>query len=717
MIDELYIDGQIIDIEDVDIVRKYTTPFFSDVQTWKNNSTYTVKLPLTTRNIAFFELCFREDMTSDIPYDVHYADYYVDGFPIFEHAETKFLGTEEGYIEVQFVWGIAREKYLSLFEGYLNQIPFDGVNVVESDWVSVWNKMNVENPSYTTGKMFKYLDYVSGELESDAVLIDGVPSGIAEIPAPYYANRKAMTQHPFVAFNNIIDLINASTTIEVSRTVSSFEGFNKIYVSSTVGLKAGQLVKSIGSSGDITSLNIRIAEIMSATKIRLNQDVSVFGSPVVLIGTNIGSTEFDPLKAKLTNMGIILGGNKGNKTITYNKTYTLDVIVDDGDTLPLSAFSSSFMIFAPPSNKFWLSPFVNGGDTDEITITPDLGVTNEGVIGLFSTDRDGGNVALVKYLPYSVSGTTHIHNTEISFKPERGLLYFFKFESFSSPGVVLSGSSISINHAVTTALYAMDTAEAVGNYNCILNLPEMTPAEFLQQMLIISGLSIGWDANGDIRFFDLQNFAGNIASSDIVDWSGRVSTPIKGEFQFNANAQLNVIKYSNSDKLKYIGEDYLTVFDNTIDKRRELYTLAFDLPEGSPYNPEFILYKQRVSSVTADSSTLDRFTNTYTEKPSVAVYDESGIAKGYGVAPNDFLRQGQVYRGFVYNNYPIYQKIIKRPLVREVEVDLEFLETLSIDFEKPVYIQEFGKYCLLLNIEIPKNEPSIAKLLLITRDL
>ena len=54
MIDELYIDGQIIDIEDVDIVRKYTTPFFSDVQTWRNNSTYTVKLPLSTRNIAFF---------------------------------------------------------------------------------------------------------------------------------------------------------------------------------------------------------------------------------------------------------------------------------------------------------------------------------------------------------------------------------------------------------------------------------------------------------------------------------------------------------------------------------------------------------------------------------------------------------------------------------------------------------------------------------------
>jgi len=719
MIEELYIDGNLIDIEDVGIVRKYTTPFFSDVQTWINNSTYTVKIPLTTNNKAFFELCFREDMTSDIPYDVHYADYYVNGFPVFEQAETKFIGTESGYIEVQFVWGIAREKYLSLFNGYLNEIPFDGVNVIEDDWVSVWNKTNVENPSYTTGKSFKYLDYISGEVETDAVIIDGIPVAIAEVPNPYRDSRKAMTQHPFVAFNNILDLIISATAIEISKTVSSITKLNVINVTNVTGLKVGMLLKSIGSSGVVTSLNIRIAEIISDTQIRLNQDSPALGTPIVFIDTNIGATEFDPLKAKLTNMGLILGGNKGNKSFTYTENYGLNIDVDTGDRLPLTNYVSSFSVLGTPTNKFWLSPYVNGGDIDEITITPDIGITNEGVIGLFSSDRAGGSVTLVKYLPYSVSGTTHIYNTAISFKPEKGLLYFFKLEGLTSPGVILSGSSLIIKHDVTTALYSMNITEdeVVGHYNCILNLPEITPAEFIQQMLIISGLSVGWDANGDIRFFDLQNFADNLDSSDVMDWSGLVSEPMKGEFQFNSNAQLNVIKYSNSDKLKYISEDYLTVIDNTIDKRRDLYTLMFDLPEGSPYSPEFILYKQRVSSVTSGASILDRFTNTYTEKPSVAVYDVSGFAKGYGVAPNSFLRQGFVYQGFVYNNYPIYQQIIKRPLVRELEVDLEFLKTIAIDFEKPVYIEEFGKYCLLLDIQVPNNEPCVAKLLLITRDL
>ena len=714
MIEELYIDGEVIDIEEFSIVRKLVTPFFSDVQTWRNNSTYTVKLPLSTRNIAFFELCFREDMTSDIPYDIHYADYYVDGFPIFEHAETKFLGTEEGYIEAQFVWGIAREKYLSLFEGYLNQIPFDGVNVVESDWVSNWKYINT---IYATGKKFKYLDYISGEVETDARIVGGVPVKEAFIPAPWNLNKKRMTMHPFVAFNDILDLIIAATAIEVSRTVSSFTGLNRINVSTTVRLKVGQLIKSIGSSGDITNLNIRIAEIMSATQIRLNQDVSVFGSPVVLIDTNIGSTEFDPLKAKLTNMGLILGGNKGSKTFTHTISYPSNVNRDDGDTLILTDFYGSFSSIAA-SGLIQLSGYVNGNDTDPITITPDIGISNNGIIVLYAIDADGNQGEAI-YLTYTTSGTNNIFNTPLTFKPEKGLSYRFYFEGFSSPGVLYGSSSIIISQEITTALYSLSPTEStpIGHYNCILNLPEMTAAEFLQQMLIISGLSIGWDANGDIRFFDLQSFSDNLDSSDIMDWSGRVSTPIKGEFQFNANAQLNVIKYANSDKLKYLAEDYLTVFDNTIDKRRELYNLAFDLPEGSPYTPEFILYKQRVEKKEDSGVSYTTFANTYAEKPSVVVYDESGVAKAYTVAPNDFLRQSTVYRGFVYNHYPVYQQIIKRPLVREVEADLEFLETLNIDFEQPVYVKEFGKYCMLLEIQIPTNEPSVAKLLLINRDL
>ena len=579
-------------------------------------------------------------MTSNIPYDIHYADYYVDGFPIFEHAETKFLGTEEGYIEVQFVWGIAREKYLSLFEGYLNQIPFDGINVVESQWVNEWR---IENVVYATGAKYKYLQYISAESENDAYLVDGVPTEKAAPPYPWSENIKEMTMHPFVPFNNIIDLIISGGYIETQVTVLSIDRQDLLSITEgTASLRVGMLLKEFGGSGDIADSDIRIAEIVSSTVIRFNQDVYELGDPsdtIIFISTKIDPDLFIPLKSKLTDMGLILGGNKGSKMFEHTISYlTFLTALTNNGRVPLTNYVGSFTSEAT-GDRIWLSPYVEGNQNDEIVITLDLEITQSGVLSLYSVYDEE---VLIQAIPYTDAGGGYfVYDTEIRFKPERNVSYFIKSNFPSTEGGIPSGGLIKISQNVTTAMYSMTEVEdePAGHYNCILNLPEMTPAEFLQQMLIISGLSIGWDANGDIRFFDLQNFAGNIASSDIVDWSGRVSTPIKGEFQFNSNAQLNVIKYSNSDKLKYIGEDYLTVFDNTIDKRRELYTLAFDLPEGSPYNPEFILYKQRVQRIEEAGVVYTTFTNTHTEKPSVAVYDVSGVAKGYGVAPNDFFAQ------------------------------------------------------------------------------
>lgn len=54
---QLFIDGQLIDIDDnFQIIRNYQSPFFKDVNTLKNNTTYATLLPSTINNMSFLSI-------------------------------------------------------------------------------------------------------------------------------------------------------------------------------------------------------------------------------------------------------------------------------------------------------------------------------------------------------------------------------------------------------------------------------------------------------------------------------------------------------------------------------------------------------------------------------------------------------------------------------------------------------------------------------------
>jgi len=139
MTEEFYINGQLVDTEDVEIVRTYKTPFFSDVTQLKNDGTLSIKLPKTARNTAVFEACFRTDFLSDLPYDFLYADYYFNGLPIFLNAEVRILNVDE-FIEIQCVYGVNREMLLPLFESKLNDFG------IVTGWIVNWNKTDMFIP-------------------------------------------------------------------------------------------------------------------------------------------------------------------------------------------------------------------------------------------------------------------------------------------------------------------------------------------------------------------------------------------------------------------------------------------------------------------------------------------------------------------------------------------------------------------------------------------
>ena len=64
---------------------------------------------------------------------------------------------------------------------------------------------------------------------------------------------------------------------------------------------------------------------------------------------------------------------------------------------------------------------------------------------------------------------------------------------------VVAGSKITFSYQYDKSFYESSglvfstLVSNNGHYNCLLNLPEMTFAEFIQQMLIMTGMFIGYD--------------------------------------------------------------------------------------------------------------------------------------------------------------------------------------------------------------------------------
>lgn len=732
MTEELYINGTLMDIENVDIVRKYISPFFSDVNILRNNGSYTVKLPPTATNLKAFGLSDRLDMFSDIPYQVNTANYYYDGFPVFENAETILIGVaDDGFIEVQFTWGLSKSKYLPLFEKKLNEIVPNGTTILESDWIVQWYKGNgIDTGMFTPGKKYRYLDYVSGERESDVSIINGEAQPIAQAPEPFNSNLKEMTMHPCVEFSDMIDLIVNYATTQIEKEMLYNPVQNVVSFTDVDGLKIGDLLVAMGSETDLADFNIRIIWI-NGLDVTFSEDVYQWyddGLNAYFIQTNLASNIFDDLKPRLLNKGLILGGNKGLKTIGYTRSFASDTDVEQiiigGESwyyIPLTDFVSSFGVDST-FNIISIASYVTNNKKDNLNLTLNI-ISHVSEIRLLKYSFESEELEVVETF-YGVPDDTpdpvwYTYDYEYSFLSEEGFGYLLQIIELTGRlnPKIKSGSSLSISQTVNYSMFSMLTSPTVdpSHYNCLLNLPEMTFAEFIQQMLIMTGMFIGYDKNGDIRFISFDNLADKVQSGTAYNRSGHIGNITKNEYRFENFAQRNIIKFNNSDDVGYVSQGELTVNDLTLDKERDMYVIKFDLAEQSVNGKaEFILYKQKVTETEKGGEIEKGFENNYSEKPSVCVYDDDVVAKIFQVLPNNL--NGET--GFIESYYSVMQKIIERPRVIECEDNMDVITSANIDYEKPFYADELGgRYAVLLELQAPNNEPCVAKLLLINQKL
>lgn len=715
MIEELYlytlsgttkVNYTLVDIDKVDIVRTYTSPYFRNVEELKTDGTYTIKLPHTTTNKAFFDYCHRLDMNSSKPYDFLYADYYYNGMVVFLNAEVRILDTVSNY-EIQCIYGVNRKKYIHLFDNKLNEIVVDGVYITTANWIINWNRVDM----FATGKKYKYLDCVSGERVSDVETISGVqqPKLIPDEPA--YSSQKEMTQHPFILAENIIDLIlDANRTYEtfnLTITPTIVDEFTLVFSTDISDvLLVGDVLKQI--DGVDLPIEITIVSFVDDYSAVFSTDMTFYYDYIAsksaqLIRTNaIDIFDFDNLKAKLTNKGIIENTLNGDLTDS-EKIATLNYSgknVYNSSRIPNEGLLDGFGVVKVDEtdiDKIIILPEKLLNDNKPFNVDVDIYVrANRAALKMFYITDSNFEVITQT----SFDGTYYTFEKTVNFTLDKsgGFLYF-AFDGDASD-FIISNSIISIKYLSRADIFSFYPSN--GKYNCLQNLPKISPMEFIQQLLIHTCSFLGYDENGDFKVYFLDDFKYNLDNGIVYDWSGKVSNIRKSTFQFNSNAQKNYIKFGN-DKDLTDRKATITVSDLTIDSERDLYNLKLDSPLGKVAEmSEYILYEQTVKRSGTDGVS---FENKYVgDKWQCAfVEDVAGVAKNIPI---------------VGDNYLTYQKIIEKPRVIECDVNLGMLESATIDFTKPIYLDyEAGRYAMLLELQAPNKEVCAAKLLLINQTL
>lgn len=144
-IDELYIDNVKVDLGKTDITLNYKSNLLTDISKIVSNSSYTIKLPKTAKNLALIECSHIPSSTSRYPYLKHKGTLLRNGIEIIKNANVVLLNTGEA-IEIALTWG-----NVTNFAGVVN----DGKKLTDIthgtvegvDWI-VWSNKGINSSRF-----------------------------------------------------------------------------------------------------------------------------------------------------------------------------------------------------------------------------------------------------------------------------------------------------------------------------------------------------------------------------------------------------------------------------------------------------------------------------------------------------------------------------------------------------------------------------------------
>ena len=245
-----------------------------------------------------------------------------------------------------------------------------------------------------------------------------------------------------------------------------------------------------------------------------------------------------------------------------------------------------------------------------------------------------------------------------------------------------------------------------------VNLPDMSQGEFLQSMMVLNGLFAYIDNKNPntISLMSAYDLMHAKEEGIFVDWSNKVllndkritSIPDALEFIIEDYAQKNILDYDNDDDVQTNTEGTILIKNGNLEEETELTDMGFSASENIDYGDGRIayipIYKKQGNSGNAVKPRI-------LENVTVA---KDGTEYCAGYFP-DLLQFGGS-DGIVATRYAELREILERILIITVRAKLSAIDLYNLDYKKPIYISQFGRFYAIYSIETGENDICECKL-------
>lgn len=270
----------------------------------------------------------------------------------------------------------------------------------------------------------------------------------------------------------------------------------------------------------------------------------------------------------------------------------------------------------------------------------------------------------------------------------------------------------------------------VGGYTFKINefLPELSQLEFVQGICYIMGWRLE-DINGVVTLTDYT-----LDKSQAVDWSDKMLSegyaPESLEYNINDMAQRNWMRWKKDDNVSVDADYYVNIDDTTLDEKKDLFVLPFGATAGGnlikQYNVE---YELEMIIVDDNGNEIENPTDedilngnarliphmsgqtfVKTEPRILGVVDDGPFNSDGAPIPELKFTDDLYFTNIINERYQGWLDLFESPTVITARFNLSIADFININYKKPVYIQQYGCYFAIVELQL-EGEVTTAKLL------
>ena len=270
---------------------------------------------------------------------------------------------------------------------------------------------------------------------------------------------------------------------------------------------------------------------------------------------------------------------------------------------------------------------------------------------------------------------------------------FYTFANWGAP--IWSGSSFQITPP------AAEINASLGElFRANGNLPDIKQVDFVKAIAAMFGLYvIPSGVANKLKFVSLDMLLTN--TSNAVDWSSKLVSngdgdPSKIGYSWGEYCRRNKFTYKSTDDVAASGDGEITIDNDALDAEKEIVKLPFTASD------EVVVHtdngERGVIIPHFERGNDGQITDKKVDPRVVMIVPEAGDT-GKAIAqftPITFNQLLDVY-------YQTMRRLLNDAIVITEKIRLNEFDLLSLDFTKPVYLRQYGKYYGVVSVQASGN--------------